>query len=105
MADTRTHPALAARDLVMPGDDGDGDVVDGELVAFADPARDLPPLDRLEGFRLDGGGPYRCALAATEANRGVEAAWVYHMARVRQGERLRGGVWPEVYSTALRREQ
>jgi hypothetical protein len=45
------------------------------------------------------------SLVAVRANTGVEAAWVYHMARVRQGGRLRGGVWPEAHLTALRREQ
>lgn len=44
-------------------------------------------------------------LVATRANPGVVAAWVYHMMRVRQVERLRGGVWTEVHVTALRREQ
>jgi gamma-glutamylcyclotransferase (GGCT)/AIG2-like uncharacterized protein YtfP len=94
LTDAVTQARLAERDLTMPVVTGDWDVVHGELVTFADPARDLPPLDRLEGLRPDGGGLYRRALAAIEANRGVEAAWVYHMARVRQGERLRGGTWP-----------
>ena len=105
LADAETQASAAPRDLVMPEAEGDWDVVHGELITFADPARDLPPLDRLEGFRPDGHGLYRRALVAVRANTGVEAAWVYHMARVRQGERLRGGVWPEVHLTALRRER
>lgn len=105
LADAETQARIAARDLVMPGADGDWDTVHGELITFADPACDLPPLDGLEGFRPDGGGLYRRALVAVRANTGVEAAWVYHMARVRRGGRLRGGVWPEAHLTALRREQ
>jgi gamma-glutamylcyclotransferase (GGCT)/AIG2-like uncharacterized protein YtfP len=93
LADAETQTRLAAPDLAMPDADGDWDVVHGELITFADPVRDLPPLDRLEGFRPDGDGLYRRSLVAVRANTGVEAAWVYHMARVRQGERLRGGVW------------
>jgi gamma-glutamylcyclotransferase (GGCT)/AIG2-like uncharacterized protein YtfP len=96
LADAETQARVAARDLVMPELEGDWDVVHGELITFADATRDLPPLDRLEGFRPDGHGLYRRALVATRANTGVEASWVYHMARVRQGQRLRGGVWPEL---------
>jgi gamma-glutamylcyclotransferase (GGCT)/AIG2-like uncharacterized protein YtfP len=123
LADAETQARAASRDLVMPEAKGEPpspegygeagwDVVYGELITFADPARDLPLLDRLEGFVAPGGrccptgqpvslrsahpdghGLYRRALVAVRANTGVEAAWVYHMARVRQGERLRGGTW------------
>lgn len=34
--------------------EGDWDLIEGELMTFADPARDLLPSDRLEGFRLTG---------------------------------------------------
>ncbi len=33
---------------------GDRDPIHGELVTFTDPQRDLPPMDRLEGFRPGG---------------------------------------------------
>jgi gamma-glutamylcyclotransferase (GGCT)/AIG2-like uncharacterized protein YtfP len=93
LADAEAQTRFAVRDLVMPDADGDWDVVHGELITFADPVRDLPPLDRLEGFRPDGHGLYRRALVATRANTGVEAAWVYHMVGVNRGRRLSGGVW------------
>ncbi|MBN2448950.1 MAG: gamma-glutamylcyclotransferase [Lentisphaeria bacterium] len=69
----------------MPEVEGDWDTVHGGLVTFPDAVCDLPPIDRLEGFRPNGGGLYGRALAATEANGGVEAAWVYHMARSVRG--------------------
>ena len=105
LADARTQAEFAARGVTMPVVAGDPpspegygeagwDTVHGELITFPDPLRDLPPIDRLEGFRPDGRGLYRRALAATEANRGVEAAWVYHMARVGYGRRVEGGCWP-----------
>jgi hypothetical protein len=37
--------------------------------------------------------PNRLTLLAVKANTGVEAVWVYHMVRVRQGERFSGGAW------------
>lgn len=93
LADAGTQAVFDSRRLAMPKPEGDWDTVHGELVTFPDPVRDLPPIDCIEGFRPDGGGLYRRALAATEANRGVEAAWVYHIARVADGQRLRGGRW------------
>jgi gamma-glutamylcyclotransferase (GGCT)/AIG2-like uncharacterized protein YtfP len=96
LADAETQARIAARDLVMPEATDGWDTVHGELITFSDPERDLPPLDHLEGFRPDGRGLYRRALVAVRANTGVEAAWVYHMARVRQGQRLLGGVWMPV---------
>jgi len=106
LADAETQARVAPRGLVIPELEGDPpspegygeagwDVVHGELITFADPARDLPPLDRLEGFRPDGHGLYRRALVAVRANTGVEAAWVYHMVEVSRGRRLSGGVWPD----------
>ena len=71
----RAHASLTTPS--MPELEGDWDVVHGELITFADPAHDLPPLDRLEGFRPDGHGLYRRALVAVRANTGVETAWVY----------------------------
>ena len=73
--------------------EGDWGVVHGELITFPDPGRDLPPIDRLEGFRPDGHGLYRRALVATRANTGVEVAWGYYVAGVDHGHGLRGGVW------------
>lgn len=93
LADAETQSRITARDLVMPEAEGDWDVIHGELVTFADPARDLPPLDRLEGFRPDGHGLHRRALVAVRANTGVEVAWAYHMVGVDRGRRLSGGVW------------
>jgi len=78
LADVETQASFAAHDLVMPEATNDWDTVHGELLTFANPARDLPPLDRLEGFRPDGHGLYHRALVAVRANTGVEAAWVYH---------------------------
>lgn len=37
---------------------GDWDLIHGELVTFTDPQRDLPPIDRLKGFRSGGHSMY-----------------------------------------------
>ena len=104
VVDARVQAGFAGHGVTMPEVEGDQpssydsgatgwDVVHGELITFADPARDLPPIDRLEGCRPDGRGLYRRALVAVRANTGVELAWVYHMARVGYGRRVEGGCW------------
>ncbi len=93
LADTETQAEFAARELVIPEAADGWDTVHGELITFPDPERDLPPLDRLEGFRPDGHGLYRRTLVAVRANTGVEAAWVYHMECASLCRRLRCGHW------------
>ncbi len=93
LADAETQASFATRDLVMPEATHDWGTVHGELITFADPARDLPPLDRLEGFRSDGDGLYRRALVAAKAVTQVEAVWLYHMVDYGRGRLLQGGFW------------
>lgn len=53
LADAATQARLAAhapQHAVNHPPPGDWDLIHGELVTFPDPARDLPPIDRLEGF-------------------------------------------------------
>lgn len=105
VADARTQAAFTGRGVAMVDVTGDPpspevygvaswDVVHGEVLTFPDPARDMPPLDRLEGFHPGGNGLYLRSLVATRTAMGVEPAWLYHMARVARGDRLPGGCWP-----------
>ena len=50
--DARTQDETPLRTDGKPA--GDWDWVGGELVTLADPDADLPPIDRLEGFRATG---------------------------------------------------
>jgi gamma-glutamylcyclotransferase (GGCT)/AIG2-like uncharacterized protein YtfP len=95
LADARTQAEFAERGVAMSEAEVDWGVVHGELMAFRAPEGDLPPIDRLEGFRPDGHGLYCRALVTVRAGTGVETAWVYHTTRVGRGRRLRGGMWPE----------
>ena len=67
---------------------GDWDLIHGELVTFTDPQRDLPPIDRLEGFRPCGHSMYQRVMVAAECRNASIAAWIYRMARVTNGERI-----------------
>lgn len=72
---------------------GDWDLIHGELVTFTDPQRDLPPIDRLEGFRPGGHSMYQRVMVAVLCGRTSIPAWTYWMPRVENGTRLDSGVW------------
>ena len=59
-----------------------------ELVTFTDPQRDLPPIDRLEGFRPGGHSMYQRVMVAAGCRNASIAVWIYRMARVTNGERI-----------------
>ena len=72
---------------------GDWDLIHGELVTFTDPQRDLPPIDRLEGFRPGGHSMYQRVMVAVLCGRTSITAWTYRMPRIDTGNRLGTGVW------------
>ena len=72
---------------------GDWDLIHGELVTFTDPQRDLPPIDRLEGFRPGGHSMYQRVMVAVLCGRNSIPAWTYWIPRVENGTRLDSGVW------------
>lgn len=90
-----------AQNQYMENDSGDNefkihegwDTVQGELVTFADPEEDLPPVDQLEGF------PHyydRVLVPVKKADGTVTTAYVYTMDEIHISARyLPEGVWPE----------
>lgn len=71
------------------------DTVHGELITFADPERDIPPIDRLEGtpFYYD-----RVLVPAQKADGLIIAAWAYVMHEIHFSARyLPDGIWPEIF--------
>ncbi|WP_240193428.1 gamma-glutamylcyclotransferase family protein [Desulfobulbus alkaliphilus] len=73
--------------------DGDWDLVHGELVTFTDPLNDLPPIDRLEGFRPGGHSMYQRVLVAivTQDHINVMPVWIYIMECRTQCKRISEG--------------
>lgn len=63
-------------------------LIHGQLVTLTDPQRDLPPIDRLEGFRP--GGNSMCQRVMVVATRGsvAFAVWTYTMLAPQNGERI-----------------
>ena len=72
---------------------GDWDLIHGELVTFTDPQRDLPPIDRLEGFRPGGHSMYQRVMVAVLRGRTPIPAWTYWMPCPPYAERVASGEW------------
>lgn len=80
IADCKTPPKAAATKILNP----------------ISPIRnwhDLPPIDRLEGFRPGGRSMYQRVIVAVLYGRTSVPAWTYWMPRIDTGIRLGSGVW------------
>jgi gamma-glutamylcyclotransferase (GGCT)/AIG2-like uncharacterized protein YtfP len=91
LADARRQQEIGTPRFGRPT--GDWDLIQGELVTFTDPQRDLPPIDRLEGFRPGGHSMYQRVMVAVLRGRNSIPAWTYWIPRVENGTRLDSGVW------------
>lgn len=80
-ADAATQARLTADMAVHAVDTqpaGDWDLVYGELITFPNPALDLPPLDRLEGYRSVADSFYRRVLVPVQTSGDLPfPAWLY----------------------------
>ena len=76
---------------------GEWPMIRGELLAFIDPIRDLPPIDRLESYRPGQFSLYRRVLVpVVSATEGIIAAWSYvgDDDVLRHCIPLEGSLWP-----------
>ncbi|WP_424991839.1 gamma-glutamylcyclotransferase [Nitratidesulfovibrio liaohensis] len=60
---------------------------------ITDPLRDLPPIDRLEGFRPGGHSMYQRVMVAVLCGRTSIPAWTYWMPCPPYAERVASGQW------------
>jgi hypothetical protein len=91
LADARRQQEIGTSRFGRPT--GDWDLIHGELVTFTDPLRDLPPIDRLEGFRPCGHSMYQRVMVAVLCGRTSVPAWTYWMPCPAYGERVTEGRW------------
>ena len=77
----------------MTRPEGDWDLVHGELMTFANPAFDLPPIDRLEGFNPNCHSMYQRVLVAVEVRNCLHTCWIYTMEDYTGRKRLTSGLW------------
>lgn len=94
LADAATQARLAARapqHAANQPPSGDWDLIHGELITFPDPASNLPPIDRLEGFRPGKRRMYRRVMVMAEKVHAEACpAWTYTMASSPDFTRLNG---------------
>lgn len=93
LADTRTQNAIQLPENAMTRPEGDWDLVHGELMTFANPGFDLPPIDRLEAFDPNGRCVYKRVLVAVESNDLIRPVWLYHYNPGHNAERITSGKW------------
>ncbi len=72
---------------------GDWYLIHGELVTFTDPQRDLPPIDRLEGFRPGGHSMYQRVMVAVLCGHTLITAWTYWLPCPPYAKRVASGQW------------
>lgn len=89
IADAQTQARLAATPLTFTRPTGDWDLIHGEIITFLDPARDLPPIDRLEGFCGSGGLCLYHRVLITACAGGVNfPSWIYVKSGLRNHRRI-----------------
>ena len=93
LADTRTQNTIQLPENGMPRPEGDWDLVHGELMTFANPGFDLPPIDRLEAFDPNGRCVYTRVLVAVESNDLIRPVWLYNYKLGHNMERIASGRW------------
>ncbi len=69
--------------------------VHGELMTFANPGFDLPPINRLEAFDPNGRCVYTRVLAAVETNDLIRPVWLCHCNPGHDTERITSGKWTQ----------
>jgi gamma-glutamylcyclotransferase (GGCT)/AIG2-like uncharacterized protein YtfP len=93
LADTRTQNTIELAENAMTRPEGDWDLVHGELMTFANPGFDLPPIDRLEAFDPNGRCVYTRVLVAVETNDLIRPVWLYNYKLGHNMERIASGRW------------
>lgn len=91
LADAATQVGWPEVRLERP--EGDWDLIEGELMTFANPGWDLPPIDGLEGFRTTGHCLYRRVLVPVQCEARSVPAWTYD-ATLLSGRGARVQTWP-----------
>lgn len=93
LADTRTQNTIELPENAMTRPEGDWDLVHGELMTFANPGFDLPPIDRLEAFNPNGRCIYKRVLVMVSSKNKIRPVWLYHYNLGHNAERIASGRW------------
>ncbi len=72
---------------------GDWDLIEGEVMTFDEPLRDLPPIEKLEGFRPGRFSEYQRVMVAARTEDGTLPVWTYDGTSL-ASRGLRSTRWP-----------
>jgi gamma-glutamylcyclotransferase (GGCT)/AIG2-like uncharacterized protein YtfP len=95
-ANLQNSTKLEQQSLTKPT--GDWDKITGELITFAAPETDLPPIDRLEAFNPGGWSLYERVLVSVAADNDAKNVWLYRYNLQHNGKRIASGCWQESFN-------
>ncbi len=95
LADTPTQSTIEFPENAMTQPEGGWDKVHGELMIFANPGFNPPPINRLEAFDPNGRCVYSRVLAAVETNDLIRPVWLYHCNPGHDTEWITSGKWTQ----------
>jgi gamma-glutamylcyclotransferase (GGCT)/AIG2-like uncharacterized protein YtfP len=93
LADERVQNSTLVPIAAMNKPEGDWDKIQGELITFAKPELNLPPIDRLEGFNLGGWCLYERVLVAADVGGVSLPIWIYDYKQEFSAARVYSGSW------------
>ncbi len=93
LADESVQNSTLVPPAAMNKPKGDWDKIHGELITFADPELDLPPVDRLEGFTPGGWCLYVRVLVPVAVSNTAKPAWLYRYSQPHGNKRTTTGRW------------
>lgn len=91
LADVGLQTSSQPQELTRPV--GDWDLVEGEIITFANPRHELPAIDRLEAFYPGNESEYYRVLVTARLENALTTVWTYRMPEISAGTRLTNGVW------------
>lgn len=91
IADAKTLGHYQQPEFKYPG--GDWDLIEGEVVTFPDPLRNIPPIEKLEGFRPGRFSEYQRVMVAARTENGPISVWTYDGTSLASNG-LRSTSWP-----------
>ncbi len=93
LADENVQNSTLVPPAAMNKPQGDWDKIHGELITFANPELDMPPIDRLEGFTPSGWCLYIRVLVPVAVSGSVKPVWLYRYNLPHEGKRIIPGCW------------
>jgi gamma-glutamylcyclotransferase (GGCT)/AIG2-like uncharacterized protein YtfP len=93
LVDERVQNTSLLKSSAMNKPNGGWDKIHGELITFAEPELDLPPIDTLECFNSEGVSLYVRVLVAATIGGETKPVWLYRYNLHHNSNRIETGCW------------